>query len=333
MRILIIGAGVIGSFNAARLAEGGHDVSLLARGRRLAELREHGVVLENGRRPAGGRTTTRVPLVEQVGPDDTYELAVVVLRRNQIPSILPLLARATRISSVLFLGNNAAGSSDLVEALGRDRVLIGMVNAGGERQGHVVRYLWWPRLPLQLGELDGRRSARTDAIVRAFETAGLPARVRAHMDAYLKTHAAGLPGFAGAMYRAGGVRQLARRPELLRLCVESMREALRALIQLDVRLLPSATRLALWMPRPLIVLALRLLLDTELAVVGGERHANAAPDEMKEIADEIRELFRQAGMVAPASAQLFADVDARAQLVGALSATPERGQESSCVGH
>jgi 2-dehydropantoate 2-reductase len=116
MRILVLGAGVIGSFNAARLKEAGQDVTLLARGRRLADLREHGVVLEDFR--TGRRTTTRVPLVERLGPEDDYDLALVVVRRNQIPSVLPMLAQNRRIPSVLFLGNNAAGAQDMVQALG-----------------------------------------------------------------------------------------------------------------------------------------------------------------------------------------------------------------------
>lgn len=47
MKILTVGAGVIGSFNPARLTDAGQDVNLLARGRRLADLREHGIVLED----------------------------------------------------------------------------------------------------------------------------------------------------------------------------------------------------------------------------------------------------------------------------------------------
>jgi len=38
MRILVLGAGVVGSFNAARLTEAGQDVTVLTRGRRLEAL-------------------------------------------------------------------------------------------------------------------------------------------------------------------------------------------------------------------------------------------------------------------------------------------------------
>jgi 2-dehydropantoate 2-reductase len=119
MRILVYGAGVIGSFNAARLSAAGHDVSLLARGARPAELREHGVVLEDTR--SGLPTAMRVPLVERLDPDDAYDLVVVAMRRNQVPAILPDLARSARTPSVLFLGNNAAGPAPWVAALGPER--------------------------------------------------------------------------------------------------------------------------------------------------------------------------------------------------------------------
>jgi 2-dehydropantoate 2-reductase len=108
MRILVYGAGAVGSFNAARLAEGGHDVTLLARGRRLLELQEHGVVLENVR--SGQRTVATVSLTEALGPEDAYDLVLVAMRRHQVSAALPALAANTHTPSVLFLGNNAAGS-------------------------------------------------------------------------------------------------------------------------------------------------------------------------------------------------------------------------------
>lgn len=47
MRILVFGAGVIGSVYAAHLLRAGHEVTLLARGQRLADLTASGLVVEN----------------------------------------------------------------------------------------------------------------------------------------------------------------------------------------------------------------------------------------------------------------------------------------------
>ncbi|HUI00159.1 MAG TPA: 2-dehydropantoate 2-reductase N-terminal domain-containing protein [Nitrososphaerales archaeon] len=309
MRILIVGAGVIGSFNAARLKEAGQDVTLLARGQRLADLREHGVVLEDYK--TGTRTTTQVPLVERLEPNDAYNLAVVIVRRNQIPSVLPMLAQNHLIPNVLFVGNNAAGEQDMIEALGKPRVLVGFVNAGGERLGYVVRYVW-RHDTLVLGELDSSPTARTDAIAHTFQGAGLPAKVVKGIDAYLKTHAAGVPALAGAIYMAGGdIRQLAHTPETVKLYLQAYREALRALRALGVPLRPPSNRIIEWVPVPILLLLFRRFFNSQLAVVGGQGHAVAAPDEMKELADEFRAIFRQSGTPSAASDILFAEVDAR----------------------
>jgi len=283
MRILILGAGVVGSFNAARLTEAGQDVTLLARGRRLDDLRDHGVVLEDFR--SGRRTTTEVPLVDRLGPEDAYDLAIVIVRRNQIPSILPALAQNHCIPSVLFLGNNAAGPQEMINALGRQRVLIGMPNVAGTRQDHVVRYLWLRWFPLLFGELDDLPTPRTETVVRLFRTAGLSTRVVKNVDAYQKTHAAGLPAFAGAVYMAGGnVRQLAHTPEALKLYLQAFREAVRALRTVGIPLRPSATRMVEWIPEPILIFGLRRFCSSRLAVMGGvEELIYASADEMKEL--------------------------------------------------
>ncbi len=257
-------------------------------------------------------TTTQVPLVDRLGPEDAYDLAIVVMRRNQIRSILPALAQNRRIPSVLFLGNNAAGPQDLIDALGRQRVLLGMANAGGSREGYVVRYLCSRWMSVLFGELNDATTPRTQAIVRIFRSAGLSARVIKNVDAYLKTHAAGLPALAGAVYLAGGkVRRLAHSPPALKLYVQAFREALRAQRAVGIPVKPSATRLVEWLPAPVTVFLLRLILDSRLADVGAQPHLDAAVDEMKELADEVRVILRQSGLPSPASDTLFAPVDAR----------------------
>ena len=307
--MLVVGAGVIGSFNAARLARADVDVDLLARGKRLAELREHGVVLEDWR--TGRQSVTTVRLVERIEPDRRYDVAVVIVCRHQVACVLPLLSAAPDIPSVLFLGNNLAGSADMAAALGGDRVLTGMVNAGGQRDGVVVRYLWTRRLPLLFGERDGITRLRTRAIAEMFCDAGLPARVVTDPEAYQKTHAAGLPTFAGALYSAGGdIHRMARRPELLHMFVTGYREGLRAIAADGTAIKPGLTQALMWAPERLLRAGLRRFLDTELAVVGGQAHALAAVEEMRELADELRIILRRTGVPSPANDQAHAAIAA-----------------------
>ncbi|WP_338147035.1 ketopantoate reductase family protein [Vermiculatibacterium agrestimuris] len=48
MKILIYGAGVIGSFYAALLSGAGHDTTVYARGKRLDTLKESGLLMNTG---------------------------------------------------------------------------------------------------------------------------------------------------------------------------------------------------------------------------------------------------------------------------------------------
>ena len=78
MRILVFGAGVIGSVYGVKLLQAGHEVVMLARGRRLSDLQAHGLVLEEAK--SGNRTVLAVQSVGEPAPDDRYEVVLVPVR-------------------------------------------------------------------------------------------------------------------------------------------------------------------------------------------------------------------------------------------------------------
>ena len=78
MEILVYGAGVIGSVYANRLSSGGHQVTMLARGERLAAIRQNGLAIEDV--VSGARSVAAVDTVERLGPNDRYDLALIAVR-------------------------------------------------------------------------------------------------------------------------------------------------------------------------------------------------------------------------------------------------------------
>src|SRR5215831_14231868 len=50
MRIAVMGAGGVGGYFGAVLSRAGHDVAFVARGRHLAAMREHGLIVRSGGR-------------------------------------------------------------------------------------------------------------------------------------------------------------------------------------------------------------------------------------------------------------------------------------------
>ncbi len=310
MKILFYGAGVLGSLYAARLQEAGQEVSILARGQRLADIREYGIVLEDS--DTGQRTTTRVKVVEHLSPNDAYDLVVVLMQKNQITAILPVLAANPHTPHVLFMGNNAAGPDEMVEALGRERVLLGFPGAAGHRKGHIVvtKIVSGRQQPTTCGELDGRTTPRLRYIVAAFKSARFPVAVSPNMDAWLKTHVVEVSPTAQALYMAGGDNyRLARTRDGLVLMVRAIREGYQVLRTLGVPITPANHKVFDWIPEPILVALMQRLLNTKTAEIEIAGHANAARDEMKQIADEFRALARTTSVPTPAMDRLHTYLD------------------------
>lgn len=172
MRIAVIGAGVLGSLYAAQLAAAGQIVTLLARGSRLAELKRGPILILND--DNGDSAAARVEVVARLDPDAAYDLALVVVRADQINALLPELQANRGVKTFLFLHNRAAGSAALARAVGSERLLLGFPGAGGWLDGSTVRYRLIPEQPTTIGEPDGSLSPRLSQVARTLKTAGFP---------------------------------------------------------------------------------------------------------------------------------------------------------------
>jgi hypothetical protein len=70
---------------------------------------------------SGARSVTQVSVTERLSSEDYYDMALITVRWDQLSDILPVLSANQQIPSVLFMLNNPAGSTGLIEALGADR--------------------------------------------------------------------------------------------------------------------------------------------------------------------------------------------------------------------
>jgi len=300
MRFLIFGAGVLGSLYAARLKQAGHDVTILARGERLREIREQGIHLLD--ESTGQLSITPLPATDTLGPDDRYDAALILVRRDQVASTLPILAANRGIPALLFMSNNAAGADDLSAAVGRERVLLGFSGAGGAKEGHVVRCSLTGKgvQVTTIGELDGARTPRVEAIAKALTEAGFPVAIEPQIDAWLKTHVALVSPIAGAMYYAGDNYKLAQNPQGLRLLIEAIKEGLKVLRALHIPIIPWKLTLLGFLPTWLLLPIVRRVFATRWAELVLWRHASVAQVEMRLLAAEFGVLARRSGLATPA---------------------------------
>jgi 2-dehydropantoate 2-reductase len=298
MRILVLGAGVIGSVYAGHLLQAGHDVALVARGRRLTDLRDHGLVLEDAESSA--RCVLPIEALDAPAPDGGYDLVVVPVRCEQLTETLPVLVEMTDAPDVLFLGNAAGHTRLLIDGLG-DRALFGFPAVGGVRDGAAVRYALIRQQKTMLGEPSGMTSSRPRRLQAVFKDAGFPTRLTADIEGWLLGHVAFVVPIAFALYSADtDPVRLAHDPVALRLMVRATRQAFRALRTAHVVEIPTnLTMLYLRMPEQFAVRYWQRVFASPRGELWFAGHSRGAAREMALLRDELLAAVHRTGKPTP----------------------------------
>jgi 2-dehydropantoate 2-reductase len=194
MKVCIFGAGAIGGYMGVKLAKAGADVSLVARGPHLAAMQEKGLTLiEEGE-------TTTVPVTASVDPAalGVQDYVIVTLKAHSVPPVVskmaPLIGPNTTIVSGVngvpwwyfhkLEGAHEGTRLDSVDpgnvqwdGFGPDRVLGCVVYPAAEViEPGVIKHIEGNRF--SLGEPDGSKSDRAQALSKILANAGLKAPVR-----------------------------------------------------------------------------------------------------------------------------------------------------------
>ena len=194
MKICVFGAGAIGGYMGAKLAQAGGEVSLVARGPHLAAMQANGLrLIENDNEVTVPVTASDTPA--DIGPQD---YVIVTLKAHSVPPVVekmaPLIGPDTTIVSGVNgvpwwyfhkIGGPLEGTrlesvdpgNAQWDGFGPDRVLGCVVYPAAEViEPGVVKHIEGNRF--SLGEPDGSKSERAQALSKALGAAGLKAPVR-----------------------------------------------------------------------------------------------------------------------------------------------------------
>lgn len=304
MRILFFGAGPLGSVYAHLLHENGADVTILARGERYHWLKENGLVLLN--ELTGQKGASHVNMVNELKPEDEYDLVIVLIRKNKLLPVFEILAASSSVKNILFMGNNALGFDEYVKHLPVEKLLFGFPGAGGGIRDQAVHYADrekpnGKRRAVTLGEIDGRSKERTLAIKSLFKSAGVPVELTPDIDGWLKYHVALISSLVGALYKHDcDCISAAKDKETLRVLVRAAKEGGRVLSALGFRKRqPFEFNLFYWLPEFMSMMAVKKLLESKFAEVAFAMHAKAARDEMEDLARDFQELTARTSVDTP----------------------------------
>ena len=201
-RILFFGAGVIGSLYAGKLALSGQNVTVLARGERLEELQQKGLVLFSEKT---GENKPEIVVISELKSDDIYDYVFVTLRNDNLNDVLPVLSQ-NQSKNFVFMVNTPNGYSDWIKHLGQERIIAAFPGAGGKIENGVVHYQLTPKIiqPTTLGEINGKDSRRITVLKKIIQQAGFPTAISKKMDSWQKSHLAMVCPLAYGMYYDGG---------------------------------------------------------------------------------------------------------------------------------
>jgi 2-dehydropantoate 2-reductase len=200
MRVGVFGTGAVGAYFGGRLAQAGHSVAFVARGRQLEALRERGLNVES---IAGDFAVSPAEATDRPAEVGVVDLVIPGVKAWQVPeaavAMRPMVGPDT---VVLPLQNGVEARDQLAEALGAGRVLGGVCRILAFQAGWGFVRHTSIEPSISLGEWDGTVTPRVERLRDAFVGC---TGVKAHVPASIQAAVWEKLAFIAPMGALGGV--------------------------------------------------------------------------------------------------------------------------------
>lgn len=261
-RILIFGAGVIGSIYAIKFIEAGLDVTMFARSNRFKTLKENGLKYND----KGAVKSIKVNVIDTLENDDVYDFIFVTVRCDQAESAL-LALKENQSKNIVTMTNNSIGFSSWLDIVG-DRLLPGFPGAGGQIKGGIL----YARIPPKVlfatmfGEINGLETERIKKLTKLFKTAKLPYTINKDMRSFLITHSVSDIALLGSLYFENKIsdEKTATTRKTAHQITITLKAYLRAIQKAGVVINPSAFKIMLKCPNFILDFFFMMWLRTKM---------------------------------------------------------------------
>ncbi|MCP4178779.1 MAG: ketopantoate reductase family protein [bacterium] len=302
MRILVYGAGAIGSIFSGKITLAGYDVTILARNKRYKELSDKGLVL---RHSITDKTEhIQISVIDKLDKNDIYDYIIVAVQYTHIDSILPILTK-NKSKNIVFVVNNPLGYEKYIQAVGYKRIILGFPSAGGERKDGVVNYFIGTGASkvfqsTTFGELSGKRTDRLKELMKVFKNAKFSPAICENMNSWQKTHLAIVLPISRALYKFDSDNyKLAKSYKTLRKMVLATRECFSVLKNMGIKVTPVKLNFY-YFPTIIIVPIFMILMNTKIAEYAMAKHTIVAKEEMTVLENIFEGFIKESGRNKPA---------------------------------
>ena len=299
MKILIYGAGVIGSIYAAKLYEIGIDITLLSRGKRYEALKQNGLIINDVLN--GNKIVSKVPLTQNLSPADFYDLIIVTVRLDQLDSVKTKLKENTLCRAIMFMLNNPANVQDLILEFPTKRIMLGFPGSGGTYNNDQIDYVQIKEQKTTIGDFVGNNTEFITEIKIILEAAAFKVAISTNMQAWLKTHAVFVACVAAAIIKENGDSiQLGKNKSSVQMMVKSINEGFKACKKLGMPIAPTNLKtIFMTMPQWFSVWYWQKAMKGKTGTLAMAPHANAAKDEMKMLAKKVLDMVHSSSAATP----------------------------------
>ncbi len=171
MKIAVMGTGGVGGYYGALLAKQGHDVTFIARGAHLKAIQENGLQIKSIFGDFHLKPAKATDNPAQIGPVDLILICTKTYDTDDsVQKIKPIVGKET---TVLSLQNGVDAVERIGNVLGVEHIVAGAtwISSALEAPGVIKQMSDFRRVVL--GELNGQRTPRIQAIYEAFKQTGI----------------------------------------------------------------------------------------------------------------------------------------------------------------
>ena len=294
MRILVFGAGVLGCNLANDLFRAKKDVTLLARGKWTDEIKKNGLRIKSA--VFFGSSTSRIPVVTELTPDDRYDVIFVVARYTQLDSIVETL-KANSSENIVFVGNNVKATY-YESLLPGKNVMFAFASSAGHRESDCVVSVDLRKITI--GQCGGK--ANNEALIREiFDGVGYKVKYEPDMEDYLLCHAAFvIPAAFACYYTDGDLKKLKGNTDYLSRMIDANIEGYRAIRNSGRKILPDDDAdFESEKYRKTCLKFFKLMCATFLGKICASDHAMNAVEEMSALNRDLKAFFDANGAEYP----------------------------------
>jgi 2-dehydropantoate 2-reductase len=194
-KIAIVGAGPVGCAFAVHLVGAGHDVTIIGRGQRLANLEDNGGVLAKKSEKATEISNTPVKAVGSLDTTQPWDLVLLTVTEHQFDEpLFTTLKACPKTTEILFMFNTFASLDKYFDVLGKERCIMGFpAILAFFHDGALVHNF------MSFGQITIIASPKWRSI---FSSAGIKCVHEPDMQSWLRTHAAMVVGVMSTVVAA-----------------------------------------------------------------------------------------------------------------------------------